>query len=263
MDAIHRSTPLSELSPDPTTAAAPPTSSRWGFWGTCAWGVGAFAAFYLTQFVVLVGIAIWWGFDPANPTATDNGCDETVVLGNDVSQGITNGSGVAKAAGFIQIDGTNQDVIRAVIAAFPGGTNVCAALAQSWIDQASAPGFTWDVPPDGFNPQDGHCFMLSDFDPQSALIWTWGMPARITWAALAACTSTANGGALYLVCDQEVLNAASQRAPDGLDWATLISDFNSLGGTVPAPAPAPPDPPIVTTLSKDDVKALLDRSWPA
>jgi uncharacterized protein len=71
---------LTEPASDPTTAAAPPPSARWGFWGTCAWGIGAFAAFYLTQFVVLVGIAIWWDFDPANPPPDFKAFDSNAIV---------------------------------------------------------------------------------------------------------------------------------------------------------------------------------------
>jgi len=181
------------------------------------------------------------GFDPNNPTATDNGCDETVVLGNDVSQGITNESGLAKAAGFIALDGSNIALIKAVVAACPGGTPICASLASSWIQQAQAPGFTWDVPSDGFNPQDGHCFTLGDFGnrPRAFNIWTWAMPAFITEDAFVAATNESNGGAVYWVVDQEILNAVSQQAPDGLDWAQLIADFQDAGGSVVATISSP------------------------
>ena len=224
------------------------------------------SVFYPSVDQVLATYSRDGGFDPANPTTTDNGCDETVVLGNDVSQGITDFGGLAKAAGFIQLDGSNSDLIRAVVAAFPGGTPICANVADSWIQAVQGPGFVWDVPSDGFNPSNGHCFTLADFDQQSALIWAWGIQGRLTWAALAACTSTSNGGALYLVCDAEVLNAASQKAPDGLDWAALLDDFNSLGGTVPAPAPGPQPPappqPTPAMLGLGDVQALLTQNWP-
>jgi hypothetical protein len=163
--------------------------------------------------------------------STDQGCDETVVLGNDVSQGITNGTGIAKAAGYVGIDGSNGALVRAVIAAFPGGTPVCGSLPQSWIQQATGPGFVWDVPNDPFVPSNGHCWTLADFDQTGLPVWSWGMPGRMTYDGLAAASSPINGGALYLVCDAETLNAASQLAPDGLDWAQVLVAFQDAGGT--------------------------------
>src|SRR5215813_6631852 len=56
---------LSEPLPDRMTDAVPPTSARWGFWGTCAWGIGAFAVFYASQLAVMIGLFIWWLPDPA------------------------------------------------------------------------------------------------------------------------------------------------------------------------------------------------------
>jgi hypothetical protein len=58
--------PVSEViltapSSDPTTNAAPSGSSRWGFWGTCAWGIGAFAIFYVTQFVAVIVVVFRMG----------------------------------------------------------------------------------------------------------------------------------------------------------------------------------------------------------
>jgi membrane protease YdiL (CAAX protease family) len=60
---------LNEQSPDKATEPVPPIAARWGFWGTCAWGIGAFIVFYATQLVVLIGLLIWWGIDPTGSPA--------------------------------------------------------------------------------------------------------------------------------------------------------------------------------------------------
>jgi len=44
------------------TPVAPP---RWGFWGTCAWGVAALAAFYVAQVLAVMGLLLWWSFGHA------------------------------------------------------------------------------------------------------------------------------------------------------------------------------------------------------
>jgi len=214
------------------------------------------------------------GYNP-NVPSTDQGCDETVVLQNAITSGIVSGSGPAMSAGYIAIDGTNIDMITKVISVFPGGTPICGCLPQSWIDAVTGPGFVWPLPTDAFVPTNGHCWTLSDYDTMRARVWTWGIPGYMTWDAIAAVTSVANGGALYLEVNSEILNAASQLAPDGLDWSTLIDDFDSLGGTVappPAPAPAPAPvpqpvpqsvPPQAIQLSLDQVQALLAKTWPS
>ena len=44
------------MTTDPQTEGGPP---RWGFWGTCAWGVAALAAFYAAQVLAMIGLALW------------------------------------------------------------------------------------------------------------------------------------------------------------------------------------------------------------
>jgi hypothetical protein len=52
-------------------AIAVPPSARWGFWGTCAWGVAALAAFYTAQIVALFGVLVWRAIGPAHSVPTD------------------------------------------------------------------------------------------------------------------------------------------------------------------------------------------------
>jgi membrane protease YdiL (CAAX protease family) len=61
----------------PADMAAPP---RWGFWATCAWGVAALLAFYVTQTVVLVALLFWWAADPANSPADLGGLTSNAVV---------------------------------------------------------------------------------------------------------------------------------------------------------------------------------------
>lgn len=57
--------------PPPVPAADVVAPARWGFWGTCAWGVAALAAFYAAQVVAVVGVLLWRGIDPAQSGPTD------------------------------------------------------------------------------------------------------------------------------------------------------------------------------------------------
>jgi membrane protease YdiL (CAAX protease family) len=47
--------------PPPQAAEALASAPRWGFWGTCAWGVAALAAFYAAQLVAIIGVLLWRG----------------------------------------------------------------------------------------------------------------------------------------------------------------------------------------------------------
>ncbi len=194
---------------------------------------GGCTVFHPTVDQVLATYSRDGGYVPGQAD-TDNGCAETTVLANATALGITCGDGLARSAGFVAIDGSDCALVKRVLAAFPGGTPIGADLPDSWLNNA-APGSLWDFPSDPFNPSSGHCFTLGDYDEDGLLIWTWGRPLRMTWSALAACTDGAMGGAIYLEVNAETLNAASQLAPDGLDWATLLADFNDAGGTVIVP----------------------------
>ena len=175
-------------------------------------------------------------YDPNDPS-TDQGCDENVVLANAQQLGITNGDGVDCIAGYVGVDASNRDLVRACCTMFVGGA-ICAELPDSWLNSA-APGSTWDFPKDGFNPSNGHCFTLGDQGDATLAIWSWGRPLILTYDGLAACASGANGGAIYFLVDAEILAAASDAAPDALDWSAVQADFKSLQGPDPIVPPGP------------------------
>jgi membrane protease YdiL (CAAX protease family) len=50
---------LAQPSSAPPAQALPPRP-RWGFWGTCAWGVAAVVVFYAAQFLAILGLLLWW-----------------------------------------------------------------------------------------------------------------------------------------------------------------------------------------------------------
>jgi uncharacterized protein len=52
--------PAAELPPGLNPSAAAPARSRWGFWATCAWGIGVFAAMSVAQIAAAVGVFAWW-----------------------------------------------------------------------------------------------------------------------------------------------------------------------------------------------------------
>ena len=107
-------------------------------------------------------------------------------------------------------------------------------------------GFTWDAA--GLpNPMNGHCFTGVGYTSKGVTIDTWGMLGTHTWAAIAKYAADKSGGEVWVLLTPDVIAAATQRAPNGFDWATLVADFNAMGGNVPVPAPTPtPTPPAPT-----------------
>lgn len=167
---------------------------------------------------------------------TDQGCDEVTVLTNAKDFGITSGSTtngivvVDKLLGFVAVDATNRNLVRACVSMFVGGS-ICMGLPDAWLDPfPSSPGWTWGVPSGGFvaNPSNGHCFTLGDQNDKNLSCWSWAMPFTLTYDALAAGAVESGGGMLYFLLDAEILQQAAAQAPDGLDWACLQADFSSV-----------------------------------
>lgn len=175
------------------------------------------------------------GYVPGQP-ATDQGCDETTVLTDCQQVGTTTGNGqVNKIAGWLSVDASNVALVRAVVDAFVGAS-FCAELAPSWISAMQAgDGFTLGKPTDAFNPDDGHCMTIGDQSASGLVLWSWALRGTLTFDGLAAACD-GQGGSLYIVLDQDVIGAASAKAPDLLDWSALQTDFNSLpqGAMTPA-----------------------------
>jgi uncharacterized protein len=62
------------------SAAAPPVRARWGFWATCAWGIGAFAAMSVAQIAAIIGVVAWWQISGKTvPTGAAIGSNAIVV----------------------------------------------------------------------------------------------------------------------------------------------------------------------------------------
>jgi hypothetical protein len=181
------------------------------------------------------------GYVPGNES-TDQGCDIQTTLAWWEQNGVPAGS-AHKPLAWLAVDPTNQTEVMTAIWLFQ---NVIPGLdlPDAWINPfPSASGFVWDVAgaPD---PDNGHCPPGIDYNAQGIVISTWGMTGTMTWAALAQYCAASAGGELYAVFNEDTLNAATGLAPDGLDLAQMIADWNAMGGnlTPPAPTPVPPTP---------------------
>jgi hypothetical protein len=176
------------------------------------------------------------GFDPNNPQATDNGCDEATALQYAASTGI--GDGV-KFVGSIAIDATNKTEVMQTLNLFEGGVMFGMALPDAWVQSLpSASGFVWDVAGDP-DQGNGHCVIGVGYTEQGVIISTWGMLGTITWAAVAKYAVGTAGGELWAALSPDQIAAGQAKAPNGIAWADLQSDLAAIAGQAPAPAQAP------------------------
>ncbi|HEY2410928.1 MAG TPA: hypothetical protein VGI40_01720 [Pirellulaceae bacterium] len=165
------------------------------------------------------------GYVPGNPN-TDQGCDEQTAL----AYWQNHGAGDDKIIGSLALDPTNPTEYRTAIWLFENAV-YGIPLPDKWLRNPQ-PGFVWDQGrPD---PNNGHCIAAFGYNAQGTLVDSWGMLGQLTDAA-----HRVDVQEMYVVLSKNSLARASQKAPNGFDWATLVGDFNALGGHV---APPPPDP---------------------
>ena len=213
-------------------------------------------------------------YNPSDPS-TDQGCDMSTAADDGVSKGYADGS---KDAGWIDVDATNRMQVMQAIELFEDG-DIGFELPAAWVDSMpSADDFVWDVAGDPV-PDYGHCVQIVDYDDTRGVrISTWGLLGWLTWPALAKYGARAAFGELIIHVNSDQIIKATQKAPNGFDWAKLVTFFDEMGGKVPmpapAPTPAPPHPaptpvppapaPTVVTLAQAQAWAAagLAASWP-
>lgn len=217
------------------------------------------------------------GYVPGDPS-TDNGCDEVTAMNYWTSHGYVNGT---KLLGWLTVDATNIIEIQTCIWLFEE-LDLCAGLPDAFVNPfPSGDGFVWsDTTPDMNN---GHSFGGFGYDSTGVKIDTWALFGTITYASIAAICSQSAGGGLYIRLTPDMLAKGQAKAPNGVDWTSLIADFDAMGGTVPTPpappAPSPPSPPVpgaqVTLaqatswfaaahpiLTRGQAENILAKNWP-
>jgi hypothetical protein len=179
------------------------------------------------------------GYVPGDPS-TDNGCELQTALQYWTSHGFANGT---KLLGYLSVDPTNKAEVMAACYLFEN-LYMGGGLPDAWISPfPSANGFSWGAgTPD---PNNGHCIMSYGYDTAGVLVDSWGLFGTVTWAGLADFTGSANGGELYVMLTPDMLAKAATKAPNGVAWSALVSDWDSMGGSVPVPTPTPA-PPVPT-----------------
>ena len=177
------------------------------------------------------------GYVPGDPS-TDQGCDEVTAMNYWQNKGFADGT---RSLGWLALDPNNKTEIMQAIYLFEN-CMFGVELPDGWVNpMPGASGFTWDVAgsPD---PENGHCFVGCGYGSAGVKISTWGMLGTDTWAAVKKyCAASANGQLLVLITPDQLAKGQA-KAPNGVAWTDLIADFDSMGGNVPEPAPAPPAP---------------------
>ncbi len=218
-------------------------------------GQASGAPFLATDAQIVHDYSAIGGFDPSNPQATDNGCDEQTALNYWTQKGFGDGS---KLFGWASVDATNKTEVEAACYLFEN-LIFGVELPDAWISPfPSRSGFVWDVgAPD---PQNGHAFAGVGYDAGGVKIATWGMKGTITHAAIAALCSGAGGGELYVMLSPDQIARGKAKAPNGAAWSDLVADLASMNGSGP---PTPPAPTPGTLLSLADATRALAKGWPS
>lgn len=166
----------------------------------------------------------------------DSGCVITDVLDAWVKTGLPVNGTPHKADGYVSVDWSNKDMVKAAIAVF-GFLTLGINLPQAWASAA-----VWDVT--NSRIVGGHDVTAVGYDEMGVYVSSWGRVYLITWNAF---TSHQWVGECYAVLIPEWYGS-DLLAPSGIKLDALKTDLARLqqGGipdvTPPAP-PAPPQPP--------------------
>jgi hypothetical protein len=193
------------------------------------------------------------GYVPGNP-ATDQGCDIGTALSYWASNGFADGS---KLLGSLAVDPTNvQEVQQGVF--FFEDTWIGMDLPAPWISSMpTGNGFVWDVagPP---VPSNGHCIQAVGYSSSGLLVDTWGLIGTLTWAAVAQYCASSAGGDLFVAVNPDQVASGQSIAPNGVAWADLLADFNSMGGTIAIPQVSAAGGPMTLALAQQAMAAGIN-----
>jgi hypothetical protein len=165
------------------------------------------------------------GYNPADPS-TDQGGDEITVLNYWRDHGyFADGSG--KISGYAGVDAASPQQVKQAIWLF-GGLYLGLELPDGWLAPApEASGFKWWECGRG-NMANGHCIAALGYDSIGLIVATWGMTGHMSWHALAAYATQAAGGEAYAVFSPDMIDKASNKAPNGFAADQLSADLVSL-----------------------------------
>ena len=176
-----------------------------------------------------------FGYNPNAPldangnNPTDQGADEQTVLNFWKQHGLLK-DGSHKTSTWIAVDGNNIEECRTALWLF-GNLYFGVELPDEWVNPAPAgDGFLWTSAGEP-DPNNGHCFIsYGNYDEVGVNIDSWGLEGKITWRAIAKYAATSEQGELYTVLSSDLIRAATQKSPTGVDWSQLTADIESMHG---------------------------------
>jgi len=160
------------------------------------------------------------GYVPGRPS-TDNGCNEQDALHYWQTKGFVNGD---KIEGWLTVNPQDIETCKKVAYLFEG-LYYGYGLPNSWLNTQD--GATWDAARS--NPNNGHAFGSFGWKNGKWTISTWGGFRYMTDAA------HKNMDEAYVILNDTMVNKVNQKAPNAVDWPSLVAYWNSIGGKLPEP----------------------------
>jgi hypothetical protein len=158
--------------------------------------------------------------------STDNGANEIDVLNYWQERGLLQ-DGSHKIRAWATVDSGNKREIQTAIWLCEN-VYFGVEMPDAWINPVPMQsGFKWDIA-GGYNPDNGHAFAGLGYNKDGVIISTWGMLGTLTWAAIDRYAAKADGGELYTVLSDDVIERATAKANDGLRVAQINRDINTL-----------------------------------
>jgi len=155
------------------------------------------------------------GYNPANPST-----DQGAVMTDVINYALANGFYGHKPAGFVTLDVSNIDMIKAAAFLFGGvyfGLNV-----PDYVMQVPAGG-SWSTPPGADTTIDGgHAIYIPGYGSDGATLVSWGATYTFDWDFWAAYVDEA-----YAMVSPDWIKA-SGTSPSGLDLAGLLADLKQV-----------------------------------
>lgn len=161
----------------------------------------------------------------------DLGCDLKTAMDYWTRNGFTDG---IKLMGWLAVDPTDPNEYRVACWLFE---NLYFGIAcpNRWLNpMPQGDNFVWDVAGQP-NRKNGHCISGVGYDSNGVKVSTWGLLGTLTDRAIENYCQRNAGGEMYVMISSDMIGKAQQKAPNGLNWHELISDFNLLGGNLPVP----------------------------
>jgi hypothetical protein len=168
----------------------------------------------------------------------DNGANLQTAMNYWLRQGFTDG---VKLMGWLAVDAADPQEYKTACWLFENLYFGIECPSKWYNPMPSRSGFVWDAAGSPV-PKNGHCVTGVGYNKDGVIISTWGMTGLLTDAAINKYCTRRGGGEIYVMISPDMIGEAQNKAPNGLNWHELITDFNLLGGNLPVPPDLEPQP---------------------